>query len=115
MSSEEDHTALAQELSQLSDMFNRSISIRSANNKRKNDKGEEGEEGAPEDGDGENGGNEPMTTAMRMSIDGDDGNDYEDPIAPYGLMDTFMGDNATEELHGDDEVDDDEVDGFVIE
>ncbi len=116
MSGEEDHTALAQELSQLSDMFNRSISIRSANNKRKNDKGEEGEEGAPEDGDGENGGNdEPMTTAMRYGIDHDDSNNGEGTIAPYGLMDTFMGDNATEELHGDDEVDDDEVESFVIE
>ena len=112
---DEDHTELAQELSQLSDMFNRSIAIRSANNQRKNDKGEEGDEGTAEDEEGTNGSDEPITTAMRMSVDSDDGNEYEGPIASYGLMDNSMGDNATEELHDDDEVDDDEVESFVIE
>ena len=108
---DEDHTELAQELSQLSDMFNRSIDIRSAINKRKNDKGDEGDEGAgegtPEDADGENGGHEPMTTAMRYGNEGDDG---QGAITPFHLMDNLMGDSEEEE-----ELDDDEEGAIAVE
>ena len=65
---------LIDELSQLSEMYARSISIREANNKRKANKGKEGEEGEGE-GEGEEGGEEdagePLKTAMCFGYGGD--------------------------------------------
>lgn len=65
MNPEEDNTALALELSQLSEMYNRSISIRKQNNQRKNSKDQD--DNSTEDGPS----SAPMVTAMYT------GNDWE--------------------------------------
>ena len=105
MSSEEDHTALAQELSQLSDMFNRSIAIRSANNQRKADKDKEGEEGGEESTEGTNDGSEPMVTAMRV---GNGWGDEEEFINPFEDDEVSVNKTDTEKLHSKEDVDDED-------
>ena len=108
MSSEEDHTALAQELSQLSDMFNRSIAIRSANNQRKADKDKEGEEGGEEEAEGTNS-SEPMVTAMRVGNgwNNDWEHDEEEFINPFE-----DDENGAVELHSKE---DDEEGAIAVE
>lgn len=100
---ESDFTELINELSQLSDMYKRSIAIRVANNQRKLDKKKEGEEdyeGSEQGGDGENGGEEPLVTAMRFDTELDD---EEAAIAPFSLMDNYMGDNEEVELNNEED------------
>lgn len=81
MNPEVDYTALALELSQLSDMYNRSISIRAANNKRKNKKEEEQEEEIEENTDGST---TEATATSYMSFDNEWG--YEnDAATPIGI------------------------------
>ena len=87
---------LIDELSQLSEMYARSVAIREANNKRKANKGKEGEDG---EGDEEGEGGEPMTIAMCFGGGGDaDGGN----INPF-RMENPVDDNETEELHDGDE------------
>ena len=110
MSSEEDHTALAQELSQLSDMFNRSIAIRSANNQRKADKDKEGEEGGEEEAEGTNNSSEPMVTAMRVGNgwNNDWESDEEELINPFEDDEVSVNKTDAEKLHSKEDVDDED-------
>lgn len=123
MSPEEDHTALALELSQLSDMFIRSMNIRRANNKRRADKKKELEDGADtpiEEGNPtEEGANpRPMATAMYAGNDwtndwdDDDEEDNEEEFTnPFEVEE-----DSAEELHNNDAVvDDEEEDAFAVE
>ena len=84
-----DFTDLINELSQLSEMYNRSISIRIANNQRKAEKEKEHEEGnSPE----------PIATGMLLR---NISSANEPIITPYKPTDHPMGENGANELHDD--------------
>ena len=70
-----DFTEMIDELSQLSDMYNRSIAIRLANNKRKADKAKEGDVVEEE---GEEGAGEPINTAMYFGNEEEAEDGYEE-------------------------------------
>ena len=78
-----DFTEMINELRQLSDMYNRSISIRLANNKRKADKVKEGEGSGEEGGKGAG---EPIATAMYFGEE--EGDENESIISPIDENDT---------------------------
>ena len=132
---EEDHTALALELNQLSDMYNRSIAIRLANNKRKldrekerlegmdNNEGEEGEGAEGEGAEGENAENEdaqPMATGMHAGNDWTNewDNDWDDEWSynEEDLANPFeSNESPAEELHSNSEEVDDEEAAVAVE
>ena len=101
MNPEEDHTALALELSQLSEMYNRSISIRQANNQRKAEKEKGGKDGDAENGDND----EPMTTAMRL---GSELEDEDSKIEPFALMTNLVEEDEQDDVFVENENDDNE-------
>ena len=82
-----DFTEMINELSQLSDMYNRSIAIRVANNKRKLDRKKESEEGKENiEGTEGNEGNEPVTTAMYYVSDEETDEFADEEMAPFSTM-----------------------------
>lgn len=84
---ESDFTEMINELSQLSDMYNRSIAIRVANNQRKLDRKKELEEGKENLEDTEdNEGNEPVTTAMYCVNDEETDEFADEEMAPFSTM-----------------------------
>ena len=84
-----DFTDLINELSQLSDMYKRSIAIRLANNQRKLDKEKESEKGEEETEGIED--SEPMATAMRYGFDEDADEFADEGIASVDETDEEMG------------------------
>ena len=86
-----DFTDLINELSQLSDMYKRSIAIRLANNQRKLDKEKESEKGEEETEGTED--SEPMATAMRYGFDEDLDEFADEGIASVDETDEEMGDD----------------------
>ena len=86
-----DFTDLINELSQLSDMYKRSIAIRLANNQRKLDKEKESEKGEEETEGTED--SEPMATAMRYGFDEDLDEFADKGIASVDETDEEMGDD----------------------
>ena len=120
---EEDNTALALELSQLSDMYNRSINIRVSNNKRKFDREKERQEGTNENEGAENEGAEnegaqPMATAMYAGNDWNDDwtNDWHDDDEEEQFANPFETDESSaEELNSNSEDVDDEEGVVALE
>ncbi|NLA63345.1 MAG: hypothetical protein GX857_09025 [Bacteroidales bacterium] len=104
MNPEQDFTALADELNQLSIMFNRSISIRQANNQRKNSKDKDGD--STEEGTS----SEPLATAMHL--DNGWGAD-EGYFSPFNPMDNPADETDAEELRNDADANAEDEDGAV--
>ena len=101
MNPEQDFTALADELNQLSIMFNRSISIRRANNQRKNSKDKDGNSGNS---------SEPMATAMHPNNGWGADEGY---FSSFNPMDNPADETDPEELHSDADANADDEDSVV--
>ena len=105
-----DFTELINELSQLSDMYNRSIGVRLANNKRKLDREKEREEGK-ENLEGADG-TEQMAAAMRFDSTLDD---EENKIKPFAVMANLVKEDVLDDADEDESDDDDDDDAADYE